>query len=116
NSNRVQTGERGEVPRCDDNDYGQPDRDEEGNLGHTMPVECHELRWHFLIACHHVKQTDHRDDGSVGCAQEKEEKDNANNPTKHFSESRTKTGASKISANKAQHIFTAELQCLANRI
>src|SRR5207248_5371637 len=76
---------------------------------HSFPTrrssDLHQLRWHFLIACHHVKQTDHRDDGGVGCAQEEKEKDNANNPTKHFSESRTKADASKILADKAQHIL-----------
>ena len=69
-----------------------------------------------MVPRHHVEQTDHGDDSGVGGTEQKKEKNNADDPAKRLAEGRPETDAAKIFANEAQHIFAAEIECLANGV
>ena len=63
-----------------------------------------------MVTRHHVKQPDHRDDGGVGGADEKEEENNAHDPAEGLTEKRTETLGAELFADEAQGIFTAEME------
>ena len=95
-----QPGERGEISRRDDHNHRQTDGDEKRNLRNAMPIKSHELSRHFLVPRHHVDQTDHGDDGGVSRTEQEKEKNDADNPAKHFAKSRPETDGAKYSPMK----------------
>ena len=66
----VQAGEGGKACRRNKHDDRQANRNYERNYRDTVAIEDRELRRHLAITRDHVKQTDHSNNGGVGCAQQ----------------------------------------------
>ena len=73
----------------------------------AVTIEAFELPRHFAVARHHVKQTDHRYDGSVGRAQEQQAENNSDDPAENLPDPGRKRGGGKLFADEAQHVFAA---------
>src|SRR5205823_12674412 len=106
----IKTGQGGEISGRDNNDYGQADRDQDRQTRNAVTVELGKNRWHFMVARHHVKQPDHRDDGGVGGTDEQEKENDAHDPAEGLTEKRTETLGAELFADEAQGIFTAEME------
>ena len=78
----VQSRERIEIRRADEHDRGQDDGDDERDQRHAMAVQFRELPRHFTVARHHVKDADHGDHRGIRSAEQEQEKEDADGPTR----------------------------------
>ena len=87
-ANRVQAGERFEARGGKQNDRRQAHGNEERIKRHAMAIQTLELPRHFPVARRHVKQADHCDNRGVRCAQQQQQKYDADDPAENNSKSR----------------------------